>query len=260
VIPREVLRAFGVSRPPVPLPGGKGTTWRAGDLVLKPSEGADESRWRSATLAAVAGSAEFRVPRPVPAADGDWLAGGWEAWQLVAGVPAPGRADDVLRAGAAFHAAVASVPRPGFLDARDEPWSYGDRVAWEQAPIAGTAAGLALLEPLAAARRPVELPAQIVHGDLLGNVLFAPAHPPAIIDWSPYWRPAGWALAVAVVDALCWHDAEPALIERWAHLPHWGQMLIRALIYRIATREARGATEPNDIYRPAVTLALRAAR
>ena len=81
MIPADVLRAFRVATPPVRLSGGKGTTWRAGDLVLKPSEGADESRWRSATLAAVPGSPEFRVPRPVPAADGDWLAGGWEAWQ-----------------------------------------------------------------------------------------------------------------------------------------------------------------------------------
>ena len=165
----------------------------------------------------------------------------------------------MLSAGVAFHTAVAGVPRPDFLDARDEPWSYGDRVAWEQAPIAGSAAGLALLEPLAEARRPVGVPAQIVHGDLLGNVLFAPGHPPAIIDWSPYWRPAAWALAVAVVDALCWHDASPALVERWSDQPEWGQMLIRALIYRIATREARGATEPNDIYHPSVTLAIKTA-
>ncbi|MGX6603035.1 TIGR02569 family protein [Micromonosporaceae bacterium Da 78-11] len=259
MIPRAVLRAFDVSGVPVPLPGGKGGTWRAGDLVLKPSEGADESRWRSATLAAVPESSGFQVPRPRRAADGDWLAAGWEAWQLVPGTSSPTRVDDVLRAGAAFHAAVADVPRPGFLDDRDEPWSCGDRVAWSELPIAASPAGLALLEPLAEARRPVDLPAQIVHGDLLGNVLFADGPPPAIIDWSPYWRPTSWAAAVAVVDALCWHAAEPELIDRWAHLSEWGQMLIRALIYRIATREARGAAEPNSAYAATVRLALEAA-
>jgi len=44
-----------------------------------------------------------------------------------------------------------------------------------------------------------------------GNVLFADASPPAVIDFSPYWRPAGLALAVAAVDALMWGGARLAL-------------------------------------------------
>ncbi|KXK60317.1 aminoglycoside phosphotransferase [Micromonospora rosaria] len=263
--PPEVLHAFGVSGVPVVLPGGKGGTWRVGDVVLKPSEGADESRWRAETLAEVRVSAQFRVPRPVPTADGNWLAAGWEAWRLVAGEPDTTRIDEVVRAGSAFHAAVAHLPRPAFLDARDDPWSYGDRVAWEEAPISGSPASLELLEPLAAARRPVHLPEQIVHGDLPGNVLFADGVPPAIIDWSPYWRPVPWAAAVAVVDALCWYGADPQVLDRWSHLPEWGQMLVRALIYRIVTRDAAfgphaQAREPNSAYRPVVAMAIAAAR
>lgn len=262
--PLEVLHAFGVSGVPEVLPGGKGGTWRVGDVVLKPSDGADESRWRAETLAVVQVSAEFRVPRPVPAADGSWLVEGWEAWRVVAGEPDTARIDEVVRAGSAFHAAVADVPRPDFLDARQDPWSYGDRVAWEEAPISGTSAGLELLEPLALARRPVHLPEQIVHGDLAGNVLFADGVAPAIIDWSPYWRPVPWAAAVAVVDALCWYGAGPQLIGRWSHLPEWGQMLVRALIFRIATRDAAfglnaQAREPNSAYRPVVAMAIAAA-
>ncbi|WP_327326924.1 hypothetical protein OG735_33755 [Streptomyces sp. NBC_01210] len=45
-------------------------------------------------------------------------------------------------------------------------------------------------------------------------VLFEPGLPPAIIDWPPYWRPAGWASAVVAVDALCWYEAEAALLDR----------------------------------------------
>jgi hypothetical protein len=50
-------------------------------------------------------------------------------------------------------------------------------------------------------------PAQLVHGDLGGNVLFAPSLAPAIIDFSPYWRPPGYAEAVAAVDAFLWFGA-----------------------------------------------------
>jgi uncharacterized protein (TIGR02569 family) len=118
-----------------------------------------------------------------------------------------------------------------------------------------------LLTPLARTRRPIDLPLQVVHGDLLGNVLFFAGRPPAIIDWPAYWRPASWPLAVAVADALCWHGAPPDLAARWMHLPAWGQLLVRGLIFRIATDDAAlGPTgwTPDRIeaYRPAVSLAV----
>ena len=45
-------------------------------------------------------------------------------------------------------------------------------------------------------RRDVRTASQVVHGDLFGNVLFAGDAPPAVIDITPYWRPAGWAVGV----------------------------------------------------------------
>ncbi|GAB4003516.1 hypothetical protein GCM10029992_45530 [Glycomyces albus] len=127
------------------------------------------------------------------------------------------------------------------------------------APIAppGTATPSAttLVRELLEARRPATAPEQLVHGDLLGNVLYAPGLTPAVIDWPPYWRPPAWATAVAVADALCWNGAEADLLDRWAGLSGWPQMLVRALLFRILTdREAarsQGASwEPHPAYRP----------
>ncbi|TDE26506.1 TIGR02569 family protein, partial [Nonomuraea mesophila] len=257
--PEEVLDAYGAEGPPVWLGGA----WRVGDLVVKQVEFLPETLWRAEVLSALPGAPAFRVARPVRARDGAWTACGWEAARLVPGEPDVSRQDDVLRAGAAFHEAIAHLPRPAFLDVRDDPWSYGDRVAWEELP--GPSGGAGLLEPLVRARRPVDLPSQAVHGDLPGNVLFAGGLPPAIIDWPVYWRPPSWAAAVAVVDALCWYGASPKLAERWAHLPEWGQMLIRALVYRIVTHEALAgpaAWTPEHLsaYRPVIDLALTHAR
>jgi uncharacterized protein (TIGR02569 family) len=181
---------------------------------------------------------------------------------LVAGITDVSRQDDALRAGIEFHRAIAAVPRPAFLDVRQDPWSTGDRTAWEEIPLQIDSAADTLTQPLLQARRPVDLPSQAVHGDLAGNVLLADGLPPAIIDWPVYWRPPSWALAVAVADALCWYDATPDLAARWAHLPAWGQMLIRALLYRIATDEAVSGpgcwtTARLDAYQPAVDLAIK---
>ncbi|NUL06406.1 TIGR02569 family protein [Streptomyces lunaelactis] len=250
--PASALKAFGAAETPVPLPGGQGSAWRSGALVLKPTAMAPETTWRAGVLHHLPESSGFRVARPVPAADGSWAAYGWEAWRPIGGSTDPHRADDVIRAGEAFHAALADLPRPRFIGVRDNAWSHADRLAWEETE---QAPDFPLLGPLLAARRPVSAPAQIVHGDLLGNVLFEPGHPPAIIDWPPYWRPAAWASAVVAVDALCGHGAEPELLDRWSHLPDWCQLLVRALIFRIATHETLDdATERK--YRPVVDLVL----
>jgi uncharacterized protein (TIGR02569 family) len=147
------------------------------------------------------------------------------------------------------------------LDLRDDPWSIGDLVAWEEVPIQACRLAVNLLEPLVRARRRVNLASQAVHGDLPGNVPFSDGLSPAIIDWPVYWRPPSWAAAVAVVYALCWYGASPELAARWSHLPAWGQMLIHALIYRIATHETAFGSSgwtPNQVaaYLPTINLAV----
>lgn len=259
----EVLAAFGAKGQARPLPGGQGGTWCADGIVLKRTGLRTETAWRAHTLNALPKSAEFRVAPPVRSMDGTWTVTGWEAWRLVPGTADERRVDDVVRVGRAFHAALADVPRPRFLDERDDPWSRADRFSW--GPGAGGAAEqgfpageFGLVEPLLAARTPLaEDASQVVHGDLLGNVLFADAEglPPAIIDWAPYWRPAGWATAVAVVDALCWYGAGPDVLDRWQDVPDWRQLLVRALLYRIATHE-RLDHDLESAYRPVVDLVL----
>ncbi len=122
-----------------------------------------------------------------------------------------------------------------------------DRAAWEAVPLrSARGAGapepsssdgkssLELVKQLATLRKPVDSPDQLVHGDLFGTVLFSGSDAPGISDITPYWRPAPWAAGVAVVDALSWGDADDGLVGRWDDLPEWPQMLLRALMFRLA--------------------------
>jgi hypothetical protein len=89
---------------------------------------------------------------------------------------------------------------------------------------------------------------QVVHGDLTGNVL-RDRDRAAVIDWPPYWRPTGWALAVVGVDVVCWEGADPTLLDRWSTGPAWPQLLLRALVFRTACRgrhEMVGGVPPPD--------------
>jgi Phosphotransferase enzyme family len=279
----EVLASFGASADPVSLPGGQGTAWRAGEVVLKPVGDPQVARWTADlyrnldpqdlldSLAARRDALDlrrdpgFRVPRPLrtvaeDGVTGDWvaqdpLAGAWVAWQWLPGEPASWSGvspfwPSLIAASRAFHAALAGRPAPPWLGRDGSQWTVGDQVAWGErdpgsvlaaapAPLAGQ------LRSLLAALRPVRLSAQLIHGDLGGNVLFAPGQPPAVIDFSPYWRPAGLALAVAAVDALTWSGADPAILGDLADQPELDQLLARAHVGRLVTEIVSRAGDPD---------------
>jgi uncharacterized protein (TIGR02569 family) len=235
MIPEPVLKAFGLGETlPVRLPGGQGTTWRAGPLILKPTGDEAEATW-TADLYATLTERGFRVPRPVESRRGAYVVHGWTAWEYVAGEPDPaGRWHEKLVVCGAFHRALEGVPRPAFLDGRRDPWARADRLAWG-AVLPTTHPWLrdpvkrlwSLLEPL-------ELPSQLVHGDISGNILFAADHEPAVIDFSPYWRPAGFAAAVLVADAAVWEGANPeALFSLASPVDRLEQLVVRAELRRL---------------------------
>jgi len=147
-------------------------------------------------------------------------------------------------------AALAEVQVPSWLATEENPWVIGDQVAWgerDPSPLLGPASGQLAwqVRRLLATLRPVGLPDQLIHADLAGNVLFAGGMPPAVIDFSPLERPAGFPLAVVAVDALQWHRALPELLDQFTGEPEFDQLVARALIYRHATEIVRRAGTPG---------------
>ncbi len=257
--------AFGVAGLPlVPLDGGQGTSWLAGDLVLKPADlDLPELEWLAGIWAQIPCDG-FRIARQRRAADGSVRVDGWCATEYLADQHAERRWADAIAVGERFHAALRGIPRPGFLDQRVSPWAVGDRVAWGEIPAAEFAQ-VSHVPRLAAAVRPVSAPSQLIHGDLGGNVLFHDRLPPAIIDFSAYWRPAAFASAIVVADALVWEGADAAVLDAVSPVEDFGQYLIRALIYRAVTDWLAGQAGPvtpgagGDPWAPAVDLACRLA-
>ena len=214
VLPESaVLEAFGLVGTAVELPGGEGRSVMVGDAVLKPVDDVEEAVWCAGVLDRVVEDG-FRVPRPVRTRDGSFIAAGWSAAARVDGESRPAMDwAGLLSAGRAFHAAVRNETRPAFLEQRDHRWAVADRVAWGEARIEPLAPVADLLRVLHALLRPVDVVNQVIHGDLSGNVLFAPGCLPAVIDFSPYWRPAAYADAIVAVDGLLWFGAGPELID-----------------------------------------------
>jgi uncharacterized protein (TIGR02569 family) len=244
--PDRVLDLFAAEGALEPLPGGQGTSWRAGDLVLSP--GHDESgAWLAPIQARLAVRLDEASPRalrlalPVPARDGSLTVAGWAATRFEPGTT-PCRDLPTLRATAhLLHAHLATtVPeRPDGPDARTDRWAEAERQAYDtdaalRAAAGRPEAGLAeLVRALTAGLDDTDLGrAQLVHADLAGNVLLDASGAPFVIDLSPAWRPPLWAEAVCVLDAVLWHGAPVAALDGWRSRAE-RQAMLRAALFRV---------------------------
>lgn len=251
--PEHVLAAFGLTGvEPASLGASWEGGWRCGEVVLSMVAENARAAW-SARVRETLFVDGVRLARPVRSTDGRYVVSGWRADTFVAGTPEP-RHDEVVSAAVRLHEATSKLERPRFLtQGPATPWAevdvfiVADRAAWEERPLQSIPPGarptqmtedaeqsIELVNHLATLRKPTRSPNQVVHGDLYGTVLFAGMAPPGITDITPYWRPASWAAGVVVIDALAWGDADDGLIERWGALPEWPQMLLRALMFRLA--------------------------
>ncbi|WP_410590750.1 TIGR02569 family protein [Amycolatopsis sp. lyj-23] len=230
--PAHVCAAFGGSADGSDrLPDS--TAWRCGDLVFKPVTDKVRTLWTAHALDYVR-EPGLRVGKPVRSTDGRWIVGGWTASRFVPGTPEH-RGDASVLAAVKLHRATIGLPRPDFLDARTDVDAVADRIAWEEleVPLEETKGGR-WFEVLAGARRPIDLPHQVAHGELLAGLLFDGDDVPGVVDFVPYYRPGEYGAAIVAVDALAWGGEGRDLLERWAHLPEWPQLLLRAVLFRLA--------------------------
>lgn len=266
----QVLAAFGLTNPELtPAPRGWGGGVLAGNVVL--TQVADRARatW-SARVRDTLDPSGLRIARPFRSRDGRVVVGDWRADNFYTGIP-QNRPDEVIAASLRLHDALKNEERPRFLSGPpSDPWeevdyfTMADRASFDSDPLSlledylplGTGeegglrkdivAGAQLYQEMAALRQPVHAPAQVVHGDLLFGTLFSADTAPLIPDIVPYWHSPSWAAGIVAVDALTWADADPALVDRWRHLPEWPQQLLRAYLFRLGLHLVHRHSAPGD--------------
>lgn len=251
--PRKVLQAFGVGGEVEKLEGGQGHVFASDDVVLKPVADEAEAIWIAETHLSTEPRG-FRLARPIASASGAFVVDGWTAWSRL-------RGDHRLHGGpwprvvtlcARFHEALKGVPRPAFLDRRQHNFARADRIAWSELALPLVPEIRAVVEQLGAKSRPSQQPSQLIHGDFAGNILFAEGCEPAVIDLSPYWRPATYAVALTIVDAVLWYGGSMDLINEVRHFEDAQQMVTRALMFRLAVDGLFAVDDPGAFWSAAV--------
>jgi uncharacterized protein (TIGR02569 family) len=246
-LPPHVRSAFGVADvEPRPVLWAGRRAWRCGELLLRPVPDKVVAAWSAGVLDGLRVEG-LRIAQPVRSSDGRWVVGGWAANRYVPGAVEP-RYDAVLTAALKLHEALAEVERPRLLDGRDDLATRSAAAAFgERRPALDPATGGALFAQLAAYRRPIRLTPQLVHPEMFGAVLFDEQGVPALIELVPCWRPAQWASAVVVVDAVAWGGGDRGLLERWADTDEWPQALLRAVLFRLALHAQHPEASPRTL-------------
>ena len=260
--PDGVLDLFAVPGSVSAVPGGRGGRVVAGDLVLSPHRDPQLHAWLSPQLARLAVLADerpdrkrrdLRIAMPVPARDGSWVVQGWAASRFEAGTTACSDVNVAVAAGRLLHAqlAVTFPQRPPALVSRDVRRDRAERLAFSAAyPLLTAALG----KPGASVVRRVEPYLddrsvgrdQLVHLDLASSLLLDARGAPVVVNLEPAWRPARWAEALAVVEAVLADRAALSVLEPWTTGLN-RQAVLRALIYRAFGDEAADLAHYEDI-------------
>lgn len=248
-IPKKVLKAFGVTTEPGCFNNGHEDTFHCGDRVLKQVESDEEAGWIAELLISLKSQKTFSYPRPLRSVDDKWTVDKWTAWEYIPGKVLPGgRYDEQFLVCDDFHKALKDVPKPDFIDKKDNSWSIADRVAWQEIEAKYDKKFMRAIDEIQKRLRPIEVKNQLIHGDLLGNILFSKELPPAVIDYALYWRPAGFAKAIMIVDAIAWEGADVSIISFLQDREeNYEELFLRAILRRIVEQPEHVTQYGKDI-------------
>jgi hypothetical protein len=236
----ETLRQFALSAEPDQLPGGSQPTFRAGHAVLKHIKETSLENNHSphliewiADFTAHVEMRGFRLPQPLATTDGRWITDeGWTAWTFLDGQHATTRdIPDCIAGISALHQALRAIPKHPLMDDNRTPWGKAHQWCWGAAPPFVQPQLQPLVQQLYALRQPIQTsPAQLIHGDLnVENILIAPGQPPGFLDFSPFWAPAEFALAI-FANWIGPRRGDSSVLGQFGHIPNFAQLLIRAAL------------------------------
>lgn len=263
-----MLEAFGLTGPLRLLEGGREPVFATSDPAVLKRAKEDYQRFLGEALNPLPQKG-FRLAKALRTKDGGWTHDGWGATDLLAGRPRETLSTEdvvtVLKTGQALHTATRGVKRE-VAPVEDHAWARADAAVWGEGEIDVLKAWTTLVDALTDFIRdePDLGPSQLIHGDLSGNVLFpSPSDPPSasssaatskksgkgrraqpnekeehgVIDFSPYFRPAPYALGIVMADALAWHghgsELRGAVQRAGVSVPVGA--IARGLLFRIYT-------------------------
>ncbi|CAB1003003.1 TIGR02569 family protein [Corynebacterium diphtheriae] len=260
-LPQHVRDAFHApNTPPRQLGVAWDYGWRVGNVAFSQVIHPDRSAW-SARVRDKLQPQGLRVVRPLKSTDGRYINAGWRANSFEEGRLAR-RVDETVVAALRLDTALADIDVPDSFSEPDshDLFSLADHSAWAPEPMVALGvtpdAEAVFLNPaqLTAQRllpkivlllRDIDAPIQVTHADMFATTIYSGNQMPVVTDLVGVARPYGYTAAVCIVDALLAGAVDEGIIDRFSHIQHRDQLLLRALAYRIAVHALHPESTSN---------------
>ena len=266
MLPEHVLEAFSLSGPIQPLSGGTVQVFRVGNLVIKPLNPTALENPHSLVLApwlaenfANLPDQGFRLTRQVPTCENRWLARpNWTAWTVLEGVT-PTREDipQIVTAIRALHRAISHLPKHPLLDQNDIAWGVAHKYCWREQPPSIHPQLDGIVKTLYDKLNPLPpMEWQLIHGDLSpDNILIAPGKPPGFIDFTPFWAPVDFAIAI-FANFIGPRQDDGSVLPYFDDIPYFDQLLLRVAIRMLLVVSELGGVDECQTERRAAEIVL----
>lgn len=240
MIPQHVIKAFNIKESICELTGGCQKVYRAGNVVVKRifSDSLESQHsvplalWLAEIFNTIADDG-FRLSRPLLAVDGRWmLSDGWMACSYLDGESATSKdTPKIIESIISLNYALKDYTKHSLLDSNETAWGYAHYHCFENMPHDVHPQLYELVSKLYEKCKPLPgLKCQLIHGDLnLGNIIIAPGKPAGFIDFTPFWAPAEFALAM-FANWVGPRAGDLKVLEYFKNINNFDQLLIRASI------------------------------
>lgn len=230
---KEIINVFDCKGEIQALAGGQGQSVRVGDCVFKPIDNADYYEW-CCSIIDKTNSDTIRISKPKKCIYGKYTYKGWGVTQYEEGYPIKGKWDKKIEVARIFNKALSKVKYSKFPESND-PWTLAHQIAWREKSLPDDIQGTISknINDIIASYREVRARNQMIHSDLCGNILFHESESPLVIDFSPALRPAAYAEAILVTDAVAWEAAPTDIICYISDHDNYEQFLLRAVCFRL---------------------------
>lgn len=239
MIPNHVINAFNIREPITELLGGSQSVYKSGSIIVKriydDSGHSERSISLALWLAEITNSIpldEFRISQSIQTVNGQWIHDGWMAWSYLDGETATqNNIPEIIKSIQNMHYALKDISKHPLLDKNDTAWGYAHYYCFNSMPNDVHPKLEELVSKLYEKRKPIpDLKCQLIHGDLnLSNIIIAPDKPVGFIDFTPYWAPADFALAM-FANWVGPRVGNLDVLKHFQNIKHFEQLIIRAAI------------------------------
>lgn len=230
---KQVSTLFGSDKEAILFSGGQGKTYKSGNIVIKKIIDEVEGNEMAEIMNGITISEKIRLPKPFKSINGNWIEEGYMAWTYLEGLEAEGKYKEKIEVCDSFNEIFKNVSKPSFIETANHSWAIADKVVWDEVEMKYEKDFQDIIDTVRAYIKPINLPNQIIHGDIAGNMIFNKENVPGVIDITLYWRPADYVKALFIVHVITWEDADIGVYNLVKNAPEMEQLVLRATLVKI---------------------------